>query len=164
MQNYYSDAINDADDDADDGKSFKYKTKIIGTIKVRRAQGRNDECTDQPPRDPLLPLNTEVTISLKYFGNFWRCLELSLINCEVELDLLWAKDFVLFEDDENLVNATFEINSTKLYVPLVTLSMNNNNLGYMIDPTFRNFSRLFVQSLKVGENDPTRNYFTSFNF
>ena len=29
----------------------------------------------------------------------------------------------------------------------------------MIDHMFRNINRLFVQSFKVGENDPTRNYF-----
>ena len=32
----------------------------------------------------------------------------------------------------------------------------------MIDHTFRNINRLFVQSFKVGENDPTRNYFFKY--
>ena len=78
-------------------------------------------------QDPVVPLNTEVIVLLKYLGNFQINLKLFLINCEVELDLYWAKRFVFFEDDENLVNAIFEINSTKFYVPLVTLSISNNN-------------------------------------
>ena len=79
------------------------------------------------------------------------------------------------------------ITSTKLYVLVVTLAINNNikflenltqglqkriswnkyrseitaqpknsNLDYMIDPTFRNINRLFVQSFKAGENDLTK--------
>ena len=78
-------------------------------------------------QDPVVPLNTEVIVLLKCLGNFQINLKLFLINCEVELDLYWAKRFVLFEDDENLVNAIFEINSTKFYVPLVTLSVSYNN-------------------------------------
>ena len=78
-------------------------------------------------QDSVVPLNTEVIVLLKYLGNFQINLKLFLINCEVELDLYWTKRFVLFEDDENLVNAIFEINSTKFYVPLVTLSVSYNN-------------------------------------
>ena len=32
----------------------------------------------------------------------------------------------------------------------------------MIDPLFTNINRLFVQSFKVGNNDPTRNYFAKY--
>ena len=39
---------------------------------------------------------------------------------------------------------------------------NNNNLDYLIDPTFRNINRLFVPSFKSG-NDPTRNSFHEYN-
>ena len=38
----------------------------------------------------------------------------------------------------------------------------NNNLGCMIDPTFRNINRLFVLSFKNGGNDPIINSF--FNY
>ena len=38
-------------------------------------------------RPPVPTLNVEVTIQLKYLGNFWRFLDLPLINCEIELDL-----------------------------------------------------------------------------
>ena len=39
----------------------------------------------------------------------------------------------------------------------------NNNLDYLVDPTFRNINRLFVLSFKNGNNDPTRHFFDKFN-
>ena len=46
-----------------------------------------------------------------------------LINCKVELSLTWAPIFVLC----NLVGAlTFTLTDTKLYVPTVTLSTEDN--------------------------------------
>ena len=38
--------------------------------------------------------NVEIMVPLKYFSNFWRTLEMSLINCEVNLILTWSADFV----------------------------------------------------------------------
>ena len=38
----------------------------------------------------------------------------------------------------------------------IKIQLRNNNLDYVIDPTFRNINRLFVQSSKFGGNDPTR--------
>ena len=63
-----------------------------------------------------------------------------LINCEVELILTWFKNCVLIDkltrdadyDDpivhkiDNPENATFKITDTKLYVPVVTLSKEND--------------------------------------
>ena len=87
---------------------------------------------------------------------------------------------------------TFQINNAKLYVPVVTLSINdiqflenlkqgfkrtiswnkyrseitiqakNNNLDYLIDPTFRNIYRLFVLSFKNADDDPTRKSFDEY--
>ena len=45
----------------------------------------------------------------------------------------------------------------------ITKRPKNNNLGYMIDPTFRNINRLFVLSFKNGGNDSTRNYFDEYH-
>ena len=42
-------------------------------------------------------LNAEVVVSLKYVSNFWRYLDLPLINCEIELYLRRAKNCVIFE-------------------------------------------------------------------
>ena len=38
----------------------------------------------------------------------------------------------------------------------------NNNLDYLIDPTFRNINRLFVLSFKNGDDDPTRDSFDQY--
>ena len=40
--------------------------------------------------------------------------------------------------------------------------LRNNHFDYMIDPTFKNISRLFVISLKNGDNDPTRDSFDNY--
>ena len=68
------------------------------------------------------PLNIEVTIPLKYLST----IGLPLINFEVEPDLLLTKICVLAENDTNLNDAAFQINSIKHYVLLVTLSINDN--------------------------------------
>ena len=46
-----------------------------------------------------------------------------LINCEVNLELTWSKDFVI---TNSTGEEKFEINETKLYVPVVTLSTQGN--------------------------------------
>ena len=38
-------------------------------------------------------------VPLKYLSNFWRTLEMSLINCEVELILTWSADCVIIYTD-----------------------------------------------------------------
>ena len=44
----------------------------------------------------------------------------------------------------------------------ITTQPKNNNLNYLIDPTFRNINRLFVLSFKNDNDDPTRNYFDEY--
>ena len=63
---------------------------------------------------------------LRYFSNCWRFLDLPLINWWIELDLLWTKNCVLTENYNNNTGVNFMITSTKLYVPAVTLSINDN--------------------------------------
>ena len=76
----------------------------------------------------MLPLHTEVTIPLKYLSNFYKCLDLHLIKCEVELDFKWSRNWVLIEDDDNIKGGGFIINNTKLCVPVVpVLSMMISN-------------------------------------
>ena len=65
--------------------------------------------------------NVEIMVPLKYLSNFWRTLEMSLINCEVNLILTWSKNCVIVSTNVPNQNATFEITDTKLYVPVVTL-------------------------------------------
>ena len=112
---------------------------------------------------------------------------MSLINCEINLILIWSENCVLKSKAtreaapdanravaaiDNLTNATFQITDTKMYVPVVTLSKENdtnlleqlktgfkrtikcdkyrsqmtiqprnNDLDYLIDPTFTNVNR-----------------------
>ena len=49
-----------------------------------------------------------------------------LINCEIELGLSWAKDYILIQHHDNIAGVNFVITSTKLYFPVVTLSINDN--------------------------------------
>ena len=65
----------------------------------------------------------KIAVPLKYLSNFWRSLEMPLINCKVELSLTWDPNCVL----SNLVGAyTFTITDAKYYVPIVTLSTEDN--------------------------------------
>ena len=41
-------------------------------------------------------LDAEVVVLLKYLNNFWRSLDLPLVNCEIELDLRWTSNCVIF--------------------------------------------------------------------
>ena len=120
-------------------------------------------------------------IPLKYVTNFWRNLEIPLINCEVNLILTWSSTCII----TNSTGAwTFKITDTKLYVPVVTLSTQNNskllqqlksgfkrtvsgnkylskpellrrnpNLNHLVEPSFQGFNRLFVLAF---ENDTQR--------
>ena len=63
--------------------------------------------------------DTKIVVSLKYLSNFWRSLEMSLINCKIHLDLNWIEDCILCSAGDS---AIFEITDAKLHVPLVILS------------------------------------------
>ena len=88
--------------------SFNFKVKITG-------QTGNGGTKD-----------IEIMIPLKYLSNFWRTLEMTLINCEVNLILTWSSTCVLVATNIPNQNATFPITDTKLYVPVVTLPMQEN--------------------------------------
>ena len=70
--------------------------------------------------------DVEIMVPLKYLSNFWRTLEMPLINCEVNLILTWSSTCVLIATGIQNQNATFAITDTKLYVPVVTLSTQEN--------------------------------------
>ena len=65
--------------------------------------------------------DVEIMVALKYLSNFWRTLEMPLINCEVNLILTWSSTCVLVATSIPNQNAKFAITDTKLYVPVVTL-------------------------------------------
>ena len=71
-------------------------------------------------------INVEIMVPLKYLSNIWRTLEMPLINCEVELILIWSAGCVIIYANFANQNPTFTITETSLYVPIVTLSIQDN--------------------------------------
>ena len=71
--------------------------------------------------------NFEIMVPLKYLSNFWRTSEMPLINCEINFILTWSTNCVIVSTNVTNQNATFEITDTKLYVPVVTLSTQDNS-------------------------------------
>ena len=67
--------------------------------------------------------NAKIAVALKYLSNFWRSLEIPLINCEVNLILTCSGSCVISEGNRV---TTFAITDTKLYVPVVNLSTLDN--------------------------------------
>ena len=63
---------------------------------------------------------------LKYLSNFWRTLEIPVINWDMSLQLKWSKYCILVAGTATNHNPEFEITDTKLYVPVVTLSIQDN--------------------------------------
>ena len=61
-----------------------------------------------------------------FLCNFWRTLEMPLINCEISLQLLWSKKCIIVAGTLNNQNPSFQIIDTKLYVIVVTLSTQEN--------------------------------------
>ena len=165
---------------------------------------RNSKSSDYKTKILKLEKNVEIAIPLKYLGNFWRGLDIPLINCEITLILSWYGKCVLvgkalrnapdLQPDppiatiESPADAKLEITYCKLYFPVATLSAENgnklleqlksgfkrpikwnkympqmsnqnknNNLNYLIDPTFSNVNRLFVLSFE-NEDDRTSYY------
>ena len=100
---YYKD---DPNDDIVRSESFKSKIKITGKT---AADGNTKD--------------VQIIVPLKYLNNFWRTLEMPLINCEVNLLLTWSKDCVISSANGE---TKFSITETKLYVPVVTLSTQDN--------------------------------------
>ena len=86
--------------------SFKFKQKITG--KIPADGNTNDD---------------EKAVPLKYLSNFWRTLEMSFINCEINVILTWSADCVIFSATGE---TKFAITDAKLYVTVVTLSTQNN--------------------------------------
>ena len=152
LRQYFRDEPND---NLADSESFKSKIKITGKTP-----------DDDNEKD------VEIMVPLKYLSNFWRTLEMPLINCEVNLILTWSS--ACFITNSTGVG-TFEITDTKLYVPVMTLSTQENtkllqqlksgfkrvinwnkylskpellrrnaNLNHLVEPSFQGINRFFV--------------------
>ena len=68
----------------------------------------------------------EIMIRLKYLSVFWRTPEMPLNKCEINLILTWSENCVIVSTDVANQNAKFAISDTKIYVPVVTLSIQDN--------------------------------------
>ena len=69
------DAIDDLT--ANNSSSFKYKISLLG---------------DENVVGGIVKLNVKVVVLFKYLSNFFRSLEMSLINCKIKLNLTWKKN------------------------------------------------------------------------
>ena len=91
--------------------------------------------------DNLTKNDVKIVVPIKHLSNFWRHLDIPLINCEVELILTWFKNCVLIDKStreadynadpnvyeiNNPEDATFKITDVKLFVPVVTLTKQND--------------------------------------
>lgn len=70
--------------------------------------------------------NVEIKVSLKYFSNVWRKIEMSLIICEIKLMLPLFANCVISFNALSAEATTFAITDARLYVPVVTLSNQDN--------------------------------------
>ena len=62
-------------------------------------------------------------MALKYLNTFWRSLERPLIKCKIHFEMSWTKNCVM----PSVAGLTeFKITNTKLYVPIVPLSTEDN--------------------------------------
>ena len=129
---YYRDELSynaNNNDNTVNSDTFRYKNKIIGnTYNVAAgAAGYNAN------KNGLQ--NIELAIPSKYLGNFWRALNMPLVGSEVSLELEWNKNCVITSLEKREVDAgppvlrdnapagtTLDINDSKLYIPVVTLS------------------------------------------
>ena len=161
-------AINDLTTDA--SSSFKYKVILLGNTVL---DGN------------ITKRSVKVILPLKYLSNFFRSLEMPLINCKIKLNLSWKKECLLSNQDGA---AVFIINDTKIYIPVVTLSKEDNkdlieqqNKGFQrsiywneyktneinenaaanvfkyinLDPHFQGVNRLFVMAYNRENGQPT---------
>ena len=135
-----------ADLTADNSSSFKYKVSLLG--------------------NPVLDGNitkrsVKVVVPLKYLSNFFRSLEMPLSNCKIKLNLTWKKECVF---SNQAGNAVFIINDTKMYVPVVTLSKEDNK--DFIEQQNKGFQRSIYwneyKTKKINEN-PDANMFKYIN-
>ena len=100
---YYRDEPND---NLADFESFKSKINI-----TKKTPNNGNE------------KDVEIMVPLNYLSNFWRTLEMPLINCEVSLILTWSSTYVITNSTDA---GTFKIADTKLYVPVESLSTEDN--------------------------------------
>ena len=134
---YYRDELSDDADDNNfdninvvNSNTFKYKNKITSNAFNVNAGVQGYDVNKNGTQE------VELAIPLKYLGNFWRALNIPLINCEVSLELKWDKNCIITSLEQRDIGggnrdnaptgAMLVINNCKLYIPAVTLSKDND--------------------------------------
>ena len=104
----------------DNSTSFKYQSGLIKkqVDSVHLTQNIDPDATNAH----RLWKNVKIAVHLKYISNFFRALELLLINTKLDIELNWTKHSVITTDN---TATTFQITKTELYVPVVTLNTEN---------------------------------------
>ena len=162
LWNYYRDEPSNPL--SSNSESFKYKTSITGnTYNV----GDGEEGYDA---NKVGKNETEVVIPLKHLSNFWRSLNIPLINCEVELILTWSKNCVLADmtaANNPPTKLEFQITDTKLYVQVVTLSKQNDKR--LLEQLKSGFKRTvkwnkYRSQMTVQSNNNNLNYLINSTF
>ena len=92
--------INNSAANDNNSASLKFKTKIAGRT-------GNDGTKNFKIRVPL---------TLKYLSNFWRTLEVSLIDCEINLILAWSDRCFITDNPIANQEPTFTITDTNLLI------------------------------------------------
>ena len=111
------DITNNADVTNDNAPSFKYKANLIGNTEANGTKN-----------------GVKIAVPLTYLSNFCRSLEMPLINCKVELPLKWYERCLLTAAN----TAYLRITDAKLYVPIVTLSIEDNSkLSKLLNEGFK---------------------------
>ena len=147
LYNYCRDELNDdadnynfANNNVVSSNTFNCKNKIIGNTynvdsTIVPAGGGARVANPDYDANKSGKKSIELAIPLKYLGNFWRALNIPLISCEVSLELKWNKNCVITSQQIGVnldggntaapTGATLTINDCKLYIPVVTLSKND---------------------------------------
>ena len=119
LWNFKRDEIEeDADLTINNASSFKYKANLIGNTENNGTKN-----------------GVKIAVPLKYLSNFWRSLEMPLINCKIEFSLKWTEECILSSAG---TAATFTITDVKLHVPIVTLRIEDNTkLSKLLNEGFK---------------------------
>ena len=129
----------------------------------------------------------KIAVPLKYLSNFWRSLEMPLINCKVEISLKWVENCILSNSG---TAASFKTTDPKLYISIVTLKTEDNtklskllsegfkrpiywneykviqekiyaaneNIRILFDPSWQGINRLFVLAYLNDATSTTDSY------
>ena len=111
--------------------------------------------------------NVEIMVPLNYLSNFRRSLEMPLINCQVNLILTWSANRVIVSTDVADQNATFAITDPKLYVPVITLSQQDN--AKLLQQLKSGFKRVinwnkYLSKLELLAQNPNLNHLVESSF